>query len=607
MHSCIVLSLSEFPIAISCSIYSEAAPTEMESLKSIISQQKSCKIEKSDTSLDFPNNGNITRVSENVFETPIHRIGVSGGTAAFYNLKYMKSSDSRDNKTANHYIGKDLSRASDEIEFYEDILVVQSKRYESEVMRSFLPNLLEFTFEYIGVLSAPEAGIETTGDDSDPNNTRHLLVLRNLYDGSKKLRLLDFKIGQFTASSGWKKKSSFRAAKQKALDFFTNSEVEGYRLEGFDGPPASIVSRDETIENAIDFIDLKKKRKIMYQNMTGLEIFSYLIDLQESNYDMENLQHHISEEYFSAAEVSEIVLNEIVKRLSRLTVACNKVTIPQKWVGSSVAIGFDCNYMPARDNEQEIRSKVIVNIFDWGRSELNTPDKHDKLSVEEKIDRQTFWKYYVGGINHLSYVAASAYLNHFGNCTEWSTLHLTIRDYDAVSDDEYLGVIQVPLKDTPLEEHPLRHGKKGKLLFSVEWNPYPACSRFHGSWKVFIQQAKNLIVGDLTSSDPYCVVTALSNDGKLCFEQCTKVVSKTLDPIWEETFEIPLVKSDREVKLALDAGGIAYSKSLVSALENKIMCDRLKRQKKLKQFYGSVLESDIKEWENAICTAGKTD
>ena len=133
----------------------------------------------------------------------------------------------------------------------------------------------------------------------------------------------------------------------------------------------SLISRDETLAQEIDFVELKKSRRLMYQNMSGCQSFVFMMDLRNNN--PSNKQQII--DYFTPEEVAELVLHEMVKRLSLLAVTCCKVTIPQKWVGSSVALGFDCGYFPRRDDNDKIksklnaealiRSKVIVNIFDW--------------------------------------------------------------------------------------------------------------------------------------------------------------------------------------------------------------------------------------------------
>jgi len=40
-------------------------------------------------------------------------------------------------------------------------------------------------------------------------------------------------------------------------------------------------------------------------------------------------------------EFLELVTGEMVKMLVRLMVACRQIKVPQKWIGSSVVLGFD--------------------------------------------------------------------------------------------------------------------------------------------------------------------------------------------------------------------------------------------------------------------------
>ena len=140
---------------------------------------------------------NITTVHPDMFVTPIQPISVSGGTAAFYKLKFRKPDSFHHaqyllKNSTDYYIGKDLLHAVDEVEFYEDILKIRKLCQEGNESVNSLHELMNFSLEYIGILSSPD------GDE-----LKHLLVLRNLYDRCKRLRLLDFKIGQYTASSGW--------------------------------------------------------------------------------------------------------------------------------------------------------------------------------------------------------------------------------------------------------------------------------------------------------------------------------------------------------------------------------------------------------------------
>merc|ERR1712182_85386 len=106
----------------------------------------------------------------------------------------------------------------------------------------------------------------------------------------------------------------------------------------------------------------------------------------------------------------EINLSEMVSQLVSMAAACRKVAVPQKWVGSSVCLGFDCGHFPSRSTpELELRKQAKVHIFDWGRSELNTMAAHARLLKEDQEDRAKYWQYYLGGIDHLVFESVRSY------------------------------------------------------------------------------------------------------------------------------------------------------------------------------------------------------
>lgn len=489
----------------------------------------------------------VTRVDPSLFASPVKRLGVSGGTAPFFALKLLNPPEGR---TEDHFIGKDLSRAVDEIAFYEEMLGIVNSDNEECGLR----DLLSFGFEYAGVLTAPEEGVEE-GEDAD----RELLVLRNLRDGCSTLRLLDIKMGERTASAGWHGKSWSHAHRQGLMDKTTNSYVEGFRLEGFDGRPETLVTMDPLMDydSHKSAKALKKAGRMLLQHMDGREVVMHFLDLHQGPTADDNAN---LEEVYSSAELSEIVFHEIVTRTAKLAAACNKVTVPQKWVGSSVALGYDCGTLPPRSkDESAIRSQVLVNIFDWGRSELNTIEKMQHMSAKEQQDRQEFWNYYKGGMERLAWVAARTYLHRFANGVEWKEITLTIYDFDAMSKDDFMGTATVAVEDTDDSEIKLCNNK-GKesdatITYSLHWRPCPDGSRLKGTWRVGIKSAKNLPNMDEQSvSDPYCCVKATSADGKHCFEQVTRVIQNDLFPVWDATLDLPIASDADALKKALEGG-----------------------------------------------------
>ena len=472
-------------------------------------------------------------VKEAKFEVPVHRIGVSGGTAPFFKLVL---SNPKPGQTPHHYIGKDLAHARDEFDFYEKLnMLKESNQFEN------MFGLLGFAFEYAGIFQAPEAGVE-----DGENALRELLVIRNLYDNISKLRLLDLKIGFRTADAGWQGKSWFAAKKQTTfIDNSTNSTMEGFRLEGFDGIPNSLFSKNPTIDgHVLDVImskeqSEKKARRHALQSMSGLDIMPYFLDLSEL------AEQSNSQDCYYPHEVSELVLYETCIRLVRLTIECCKFPVPQKWIGSSVALGFDCGRLPLRsEREKDIREKVILNIFDWGRSVLNTEEDHNKMSIAEQKNFHKFWHSYRNGIMHLSWDAAQYYFHRFGNTSNWQNIEITVLDYDGVTKHDLIGHVLLPARQTKSWTHNIVLGKKtrGTLTCSINWSPFPKESRFEGVWIIHIEHADNIPNLDTTSlSDPYCSICATSAYGHK-FTQYSSVLANTLNPVWDEKFELPVMK-----------------------------------------------------------------
>jgi len=498
------------------------------------------------------NSGDLTRIETSLFESPVVRLGVSGGTAPFFSLKLTNPGPKQ---RVGHYIGKDLSHATDEITFYEEL--------ENE--RRAMAPVLGFCFEYKGIVSA------TIADAKPGAAPKDLIVLRNLFDGAKKLRLVDIKIGQKTADAGWQGKTRMAALRQSLVDGMTNSAAEGYRLEGFDGVPPAVTSMDPLLDfsNIKGISDSKKVQKkafrYMLQSLTGFEMLSFLTDVHQ---EPEGVSEAKLADTRAPLELAEIVLNEIAKLLVRLAIACRLVTVPQKWIGSSVALAFDAGQTPARSvPEAEVREGVKVQIFDWGRSELNSLEQHEKLSTKDRQDRAKFWCFYVGGIDRLAFEASRLYHNRFCNDNEWTEFLCIVMDYDSNSANDPLGMVAIPVKITPETTLNL-HDSSGSqmksriagsplstITYSLEWRSYPAGSRLKGAWRFNIVKANNLVGRDKVllkaTSDPYVELLATSKDGKHIFRQQTMIKPRCCDPEYGETLEVPVAASAGQLEATL--------------------------------------------------------
>ena len=526
----------------------------------------------------------IQAVDPSWFESPAEGLSTSGGTAAFYKLKLTpegiagvrsRELPSFRNRHIDetYWIGKDLSHASDEKDFYLQVLQIRNEykagqeAQESRDLAEGIGLVEAFMFDYLGVLST-----KTTESDE----IVHLLVMRNMRNHYETFRMLDLKIGEKTAQAGWKGKSRMRAMKHHLMDGLSNSAAEGYRLAGFNGCPDVFDSMDplldilstESVAPESDPSDWKtlwgtkignskhkQAKRFMLNSLDGTGVFRFFYDLHNDGTPDED-----SAQKYLPVEVEEIVAHELTKQLIELASACHKVIIPQKWIGSSVAVCYDSGYFPERtseiDVEQEIRSKVLCKIFDWGRSELLAAKDFDAMTPEEQTDRQYFWDLYKKGIDRMSYNATRFYYNQFTKATQYSDITIKCYDFDSMSNDDSIGKVVIKLpspsdsaaleKLNEMTEYSLSGMAAklsgSKLYCSISWMDLPESSRLQGVWKVAIQKATNLPAMDgVGTSDPYCMVMGNTSveDGQH-FVQQTCVKTRTLNPEWNETIYVPV-------------------------------------------------------------------
>uniref|UniRef100_A0A7S4SL66 C2 domain-containing protein n=1 Tax=Alexandrium monilatum TaxID=311494 RepID=A0A7S4SL66_9DINO len=487
----------------------------------------------------------LTLIDPGNFQLPVLRLGTSGGTAPFFQLALR---DEHGGRSPDYFIGKDLMRAEGEVTFYEQVRAITASASQTHLHNSGLAPLLSYMLEYAGVVECEAPG------EVEPVQ---MLVMRNLRDACKCLRMLDVKIGERTADAGWQGKSCLSAFKQGLLDGLTTSQSEGFRVEGFDGPPAAFTTMDPLIDVSglpvFTDKDKKKARRFMLQRMPASEIVMHLADVHQ-----EPAEPSEGSPCWAPTELAEIALHEMCRRLAGLSVACRRAPVPQKWVGSSVALGFEVGHCPLREvPEAELRRSVRVNIFDWGRSELNTLERHAELDEAARQDRAAFWRYYVGGVDRLAWEVARCYRHRFGCANGWRSARVAVYDFDSMTENDFIGQVTLPLQLTPsgeevtvaladLKGRPVRtfFGPQATVTYSVGWRSFPAGSRLQGAWRVSILKAAALPGRDRwqgkSTSDPFAVLTSTSQDGRFQFRQQTSVIERDLNPEWNETFEVPV-------------------------------------------------------------------
>lgn len=510
-----------------------------------------------------------TLVDDALFHSPVKRIGVSGGTAPFFTLALK---DATPPDEAKYWIGKDLSHALDEVGFYESLL--HMRRTHAGI---FGP-IIGFTFDYKGVVSLRVA------DSPDVAPPRQLLVLRNLFHRMKRLRLLDIKMGEATGAAGWQGKSRMSAIRQALIDGITNSSTEGFRLEGFEGEPASLLSQDPLLDlkqasappplpraltsKEVVKVDSKEKtngnkqtktakkaRRLMLQRMRAQDMLYYFSDTHDVyGWPLDprgTAGEDFLRKYLSPAEAMEKIMAELLDQLVRLAIACRLLKVPQKWIGSSVALGFDAGRLYDRGiTEADLQKYLHCNIFDWGRSELLTSDRFGKLSEEQQADREKYWGYYCSGIDRLSFEMLKAYcLRYEDRDTVWKEVVVTIMDFDSLSPHDFLGRVVLPLEETDEKSVPLLNSRGSKipnasLTYWIGRRAYPVGSKFQEAWFVHIARATRLPASP-RNPDPFAKVYFVPEHGERTrVEERTKTLPDAPNPMWNETFELPVLRRD---------------------------------------------------------------
>jgi len=504
----------------------------------------------------------LTPVDPEAFETPFPAMGRSGGTAAFFRVRYKPGCREPEAKeSVEYWIGKDLARARDEVAFYELAM---------KFMGDDPWDMLKWMTPYRGICRAPCS----VKEGKAPENV-DVLVLRNGRDGYNKCRMLDIKIGVVTAVAGWQGKGRVAAWRQSVIDSVTTSGGYGSRLEGFDNPPETLRSFEEmlTKESQFHAAHAKKLTRFNLQCMTASKFLPLFLDLHDTQ-KVPGVEEPNSAS-LSRVEAQELVLLSCIEELANFLAACRKAPVPQQWIGSSVMLCQDSGKCPPREALRRSPGKrgvSSVHVFDWGRSELNTVQNHEGLPEGEKAEREQYWGYYCGGVAKLLYDCCSLYVARYWYAPQG--VALTLWDKDRIS-DEFIGHSLLPMAETPSSKAKQLtvltdfSGEKVKsgLLFAretalgVSMKPVemPADSRLQQGWKVRVHEALNLPRMDITSAtDSYAEVSIVSDSieavQKSLRTQASSVAmvregahSTTLAwnqmaPAWEEEFEFATLK-----------------------------------------------------------------
>eukprot|EP00397_Hematodinium_sp_SG-2012_P006042 GEMP01006068.1.p1 GENE.GEMP01006068.1~~GEMP01006068.1.p1 ORF type:complete len:839 (+),score=168.12 GEMP01006068.1:153-2669(+) len=414
------------------------------------------------------------------FEHPIERLdGCAGGTASFFALRYAAHCMPHYIHSNTFWVGKDLSHAENENEFYSELRTFVLDECADKAWRDLA---LQWCCACAGVLEAPvfplkcPLDLDSATDSLSVNKSsstsssfrvcssfsrrkrkdesggfldvRQLLLLENLRDGYNNLRMLDVKIGAVTALGGWRGKSRVRALRNQQIDRFTNSALECYRLEGIQSPPEWLETYFEESKRTFmaSLSGYKKAARMVLQRMRAGHFLALWLDCRgmfPCNTTCEKYAH--------------VVLLHTIRKLRQMVHTFGQLSAPQVWIGSSIAIGFDseppneCMRDDGTLDENAIVKMVTVKAFDWGRSELNSPRKNKLLSHREVKKREKYWKGYLKGACRLLWECARLYV-HRAASPGWKWLVFELAVYHSLHDNEVVAAGFVDIeRDVPLE------------------------------------------------------------------------------------------------------------------------------------------------------------
>ena len=482
------------------------------------------------------------------FESPAEPAYTSGGTAKFYLLKYRDGCVPK-GKTKGYWIAKDLAHAVGELDFYEATIRLREREPRSWP-------ILNYMFDYGGQA-------EFVCRHKGRPMHRKQLVLRNIRDGASSLRLIDIKIGAVTGVGGWHGKSHINAMKNRVKDQTTNSAIEGYRAEGFDGAPPALEDIFAT-DMLYNTIPGRNGRRVALQRLTGSEVLLYFNKMPA------DVPHN---DVYCKQEVAAFALRQCVRELIGILSSACATPVPQQWIGSSVALAFDVEARPSRSDVDPKLARV--NIFDWGRSELTTVDMFSSLNTAQKKARVQHWEKWVEGMLRLSFETARFYRRQFCPAGRWRSVRFKVWSHARNNDlsasptsGTTMGYVSIPLRETSLREITLQQAdssmfdigtkmmkKMGQTANAVKsvatMSPkstarpsiriqiegpfqYPVGSCLREGYKIHVLSARNLPKTDVLGWCNPCVDVSLVDAEGAESLQRTAIVRKSAEPVWDE-------------------------------------------------------------------------
>lgn len=468
----------------------------------------------------------FSQANNGVFEEPVSTINRSGGSAELVLIRNIQKSGLGPIHDP-EYIGKQIRSSHHEADFYQ-------KRYQicqsGETWEVF-----DFMLQYIGVF-------KLTSCVNHKLEKRDYLVMENLLSGMKEPRVMDIKLGRFTADTNWRGKSRWAAWRNRRIDKLTNSIKEGYRMEGMDNPPSSLISKTVCIQ------EWKRTRRFLYQGLTAAEFLEFFFDFDDSS----NSENESSVPCFWMSTVLHL---DLIKQLCSLVRAIRKVKIPQKWVGSSLVVYFDKAKVSGNAESDSSDTMLRIKLLDWGRSELLTSVEFNKLSPTQRENRANFWWLYIDSLSRLLYEATRLYYVRYVQVIS-NLYYLDVFDHDLLNSDDFIGrFILVPdssfdtneYTDCQLldaENNPVRDEHKRPSVLKVRLQRISTSAAEEEWWALKIQSGHCLPRKDVLGKNGCDAYVRFSNSAGASLGRSV-VCHDTRDPIWN--FSIPIPNFDRRL------------------------------------------------------------
>lgn len=339
-------------------------------------------------------------ISADAFEEPCVPVAMSGGTAAFYRVRYKAGREPVGAHGVEHYVGKDLAHATDEIGFYGKLREIINR---------------DPTWGFFGEMAMECPGVAKlkckNPKDPSKDHERDVLLLENLRNGFDQLRLLDVKMGSETSAPNWKGKSRLHHWKNARVDVRTNSLTEGFRLEGMELPPRSLQERIEAVGGGSSgsmrarVFGIKAAKRFTMQRLRATDFLAAWLDVGALGAGAELHAHG--------------ALWSAYTGVGQLLLALLDLPTPQQWIGSSLAMGMEIGKL-SKD------PRIVLKVFDWGRAELTDVDDYRALSIAERQDRIRYWKHYVRAVARL-YWELSRISAHRCCCRAWTAFIFELR------------------------------------------------------------------------------------------------------------------------------------------------------------------------------------